>query len=102
MSVIIVMQNKKWVLFSLSLGYSLLSLSYGSEANSFPPQKKYRLSRKTFCGLSRSTISKLKELNSEVFLKDNLGKLFVFLKFEEDLERTEEEWGQLYVVMVIK
>ena len=55
--------------------------------------------KKTFCDLSGSTISKLKELHSEVFLKVNLGRLLVFLKFAEDLELTQEEWGQLYAVI---
>ena len=47
--------------------------------------------KKTFCVLPESIISKLKELHSEVFLKVNLGRLLVFLKFAEDLELTQEE-----------
>ena len=64
-----------------------------------PPSKEITSLMKTFCDLSGSTISKLKELHSEVFLKVNLGRLLVFLKFAEDLELTQEEWGQLYAVI---
>ena len=64
-----------------------------------PPSKKIMSLKKTFCVLPGSTISKLKELHSEVFLKVNLGRLLVFLKFAEDLELTQEEWGQLYAVI---
>ena len=46
-----------------------------------PPSKEITSLKKTFCDLSGSTISKLKELHSEVFLKVNLGRLLVFLKF---------------------
>ena len=63
-----------------------------------PPSKEMSL-KKIFCVLPGSTISKLKELHSEVFLKVNLGRLLVFLKFAEDLELTQEEWGQLYAVI---
>ena len=63
-----------------------------------PPSKEITSLKKTFCDLSGSTISKLKELHSEVFLKVTLGRLLVFLKFAEDLELTQEEWGQLYAV----
>ena len=31
--------------------------------------------------------------------KVNLGRLLVFVKFAEDLELTQEEWRQLYVVI---
>ena len=64
-----------------------------------PPSKEIMSLKKTFCVLPGSTISKLKELHSEVFLKVNLGRLLVFLKFAEDLELTQEEWGQLYAVI---
>ena len=64
-----------------------------------PPSKEITSVKKTFCDLPGSTISKLKELHSEVFLKVNLGRLLVFLKFAEDLELTQEEWGQLYAVI---
>ena len=64
-----------------------------------PPSKEITSLKKTFCDLPGSTISKLKELHSEVFLKVNLGRLLVFLKFAEDLELTQEEWGQLYAVI---
>ena len=65
-----------------------------------PPSKEIMFLKKTFCDLpAGSTISKLKELHSEVFLKVNLGRLLVFLKFAEDLELTQEEWGQLYAVI---
>ena len=70
-----------------------------------PPLKRNNVSqeitslKKTFCDLPGSKISKLKELHSEVFLKVNLGRLLVFLKFAEDLELTQEEWGQLYAVI---
>ena len=64
-----------------------------------PPSKEITSLKKTFCDLSGSTISKLKELHSEVFLKVTLGRLLVFLKFAEDLELTQEEWGQLYAVI---
>ena len=64
-----------------------------------PPSKEITSLKKTFCDLLGSTISKLKELYSEVFLKVNLGRLSVFLKFVEDLELTQEEWGQLYAVI---
>ena len=60
-----------------------------------PPSKEITSLKKTFCDLPGSTISKLKELHAEVFLKVNLGRLLVFLKFAEDLELTREEWGQL-------
>ena len=56
-----------------------------------PPSKEIMFLKKTFCDLPGSTISKLKELHSEVFLKVNLGRLLVFLKFAEDLELTQEE-----------
>ena len=52
-----------------------------------PPSKEITSLKKTFCDLSGSTISKLKELHSEV----TLGRLLVFLKFAEDLELTQEE-----------
>ena len=64
-----------------------------------PPSKEITSLKKTFCDLPGSTISKLKELHSEVFLKVNLGRLLVFLKFAKDLELTQEEWGQLYAVI---
>ena len=64
-----------------------------------PLSKEIKSLKKTFCHLPGSTISKLKELHSEVFLKVNLGRLLVFLKFAEDLELTQEEWGQLYAVI---
>ena len=64
-----------------------------------PPSKEITSLKKTFCDLPGSKISKLKELHSEVFLKVNLGRLLVFLKFAEDLELTQEEWGQLYAVI---
>ena len=63
------------------------------------PSREITSLKKTFCDLPGSTISKLKELHSEVFLKVNLGRLLVFLKFAEDLELTQEEWGQLYAVI---
>ena len=63
------------------------------------PSKEIMSLKKTFCVLPGSTISKLKELHSEVFLKVNLGRLLVFLKFAEDLELTQDEWGQLYAVI---
>ena len=46
-----------------------------------PLSKEIMSLKKTFYNLPGSTISKLKELHSEVFLKVNLGRLFVFLKF---------------------
>ena len=64
-----------------------------------PPSKEIMSLKKTFCVLPGSTISKLKERHSEVFLKVNLGRVLVFLKFAEDLELTQEEWGQLYAVI---
>ena len=64
-----------------------------------PPSKEITSLKKTFCDLPGLTISKLKELHSEVFLKVNLGRQLVFLKFAEDLELTQEEWGQLYAVI---
>ena len=64
-----------------------------------PPSKEIMSLKKTFCVLPGSTISKLKELHFEVFLKVNLGRVLVFLKFAEDLELTQEEWGQLYAVI---
>ena len=63
------------------------------------PSREITSLQKTFCDLPGSTVSKLKELHSEVFLKVNLGRLLVFLKFAEDLELTQEEWGQLYAVI---
>ena len=63
------------------------------------PSKEITSLKKTFCDLPGPTISKLKELHSKVFLKVNLGRLLVFLKFAEDLELTQEEWGQLYAVI---
>ena len=56
-----------------------------------PLSKEIMSLKKTFYNLPGSTISKLKELHSEVISKVNLGRLFVFLKFAEDLELTEEE-----------
>ena len=64
-----------------------------------PPTKEITSLKKTFGDLPGSTISKMKELHSEVFLKVNLGRLLVFLKFAEDLELNQEEWGQLYAVI---
>ena len=64
-----------------------------------PASKEITSLKKTFCDLPGSTISKLKELHSEVFLTVNLGRLLVFLKFAEELELTQEEWGQLYAVI---
>ena len=64
-----------------------------------PPWKEITFLKKTFHDLPGSTISKLKELHSEVFLKVNLDRLLVFLKFAEDLDLTQEEWGQLYAVI---
>ena len=65
-----------------------------------PPSKKISSLKKTFCNLPGSTISKLKELHSELFLKVNLGRLLVFLKFADwELELTQEEWGRLYAVI---
>ena len=64
-----------------------------------PPSREITSLKKTFCDLPGSAISKLKELHSEVFLKVNLDRLLVFLKFAEDLELTQEEWGQLYAVI---
>ena len=55
------------------------------------PSKEITSLKKTFCDLPGSTIVKLKELHSEVFLKFNLGRLLVFLQFAEDLELTQEE-----------
>ena len=55
-----------------------------------PPSKEITSLMKTSCTLPGSTISKLKELHCEVFLKVNLGRLLVFLKFAEDLELTDE------------
>ena len=63
-----------------------------------PPSKEIMSLKKAFCVLPGSTISKLKELHSEVFLKVNLGRHLVFLKLAEDLELTQEERGQLYAV----
>ena len=57
-----------------------------------PPSKEITSLKETFCDLSGSTISKLKERHSEVFLKvTDLDRLLVFLKFAEDLELTQEE-----------
>ena len=64
-----------------------------------PPSKEITSLKKTFCDLPGSTISKLKELHSEVFLTVNLGRLLVFLKFAEELELTQDEWGRLYAVI---
>ena len=64
-----------------------------------PPLKEITSLKKTFCDLPGSTISKLKELRSEVFLKVNVGRHLVFLKIAEDLELTQEEWGQLYALI---
>ena len=58
-----------------------------------PPSKEITSLMKTFCDLPGSTVSKLKELHCEVFLKVNLGRLLVFLKFAEDLKLTEEGTG---------
>ena len=55
-----------------------------------PPSKEITSLMKTSYTLPGSTISKLKELHCEVFLKVNLGRLLVFLKFAEDLELTDE------------
>ena len=79
---------------------SLLIFHYRMIARAtVPPSKEITSLKKTFCDLPGSTISKLKELHSEVFLKVNLGRLLVFLKFAEDLELTQEEWGQLCAVI---
>ena len=65
-----------------------------------PPSNEIMALKKTFCDLPGSTISKLKELNSNVFLKVNLGRLLVFLKFAEDLELTQKN-GDNYMLLFI-
>ena len=45
-----------------------------------PPSKEITSLKKKFCDLSVSTISKLKELHSEVFPKVNLGRLLGVLE----------------------
>ena len=62
-----------------------------------PPLNRNNFSEEKHFATSQGP--KLKELHSEVFLKVNLGRLLVFLKFTEDLELTQEEWGQLYAVI---
>ena len=64
-----------------------------------PPSKEITSLKKNILRPPRVNNFKLKELHSEVFLKVNLGRLLVFLKFAEDLELTQEEWGQLYAVI---
>ena len=64
---------------------------YRMIAKTTVPLSKEMSLKKTFYNLPGSTISKLKELHSDVFLKVNLGRLLVFLKFAEDLELTEED-----------
>ena len=64
-----------------------------------PPSKEITSLKKNILRPPRVNNFKLKELHSEVFLKVNLGRLLVFLKFAEDLELTQEEWGQLYAVV---
>ena len=64
-----------------------------------PPSKEITSLKKNILRPPRVNNFKLKELHSEIFLKVNLGRLLVFLKFAEDLELTQEEWGQLYAVI---
>ena len=64
-----------------------------------PPSKGITSLKKNILRPSRVNNFKLKELHSEIFLKVNLGRLLVFLKFAEDLELTQEERGQLYAVI---
>ena len=65
------------------------SLSYDSEGYSSPLVSQQNILRPL----------RVNKLHSEVFLKVNLGRLLVFLKFAEDLELTQEEWGPLYAVI---
>lgn len=54
----------------------------------------------TFCNLPGSTFDKLKRLHSEVFTKVHWGRLLVFLNFVEQLGLTDEEWEQLFDLLV--
>ena len=74
------------------------SLSYDREGHSSPFERN-NVSQENILRPPRVNNFKMKELHSEVFLKVNLGRLLVFLKFAEDLELTQEEWGQLYAVI---
>ena len=56
--------------------------------------------KETFCHLPGSTLSKLKNLHSEVFSQVNCGRLLVFVNFAEQLGLTEGEWEQLFEFLV--
>ena len=68
--------------------------------NLITPLSEIVLLKEVFCGLSGTTLSKLKNLHSEVFTEINWGRLMVFLNFAEQLELTEEEWEQLFNVLI--
>ena len=63
------------------------------------PLKRNDVSQENILRTPRVNNSKLKEFHSKVFLKVNLGRILMFLKFAEDLELTQEEWRQLYAVI---
>ena len=54
----------------------------------------------TFCELPGSMLDKLKRLHSEVFTEVHWGRLLVFLNFVEQLGLTDEEWEQLFDLLV--
>ena len=57
--------------------------------------------KRELCDLPGSAISKLKNLQSEVFSEVNWGRLIVFLlSLAEQLALTEEEWKQLFVFLI--
>ena len=51
--------------------------------------------KQKFEDLPGSSVEKLKDFHSEVFLKVSWGRLVVFLNFADQLGLTEEEWKLL-------
>ena len=64
------------------------------------PSNEITALREQFYELPGSMLDKLKRLHSEVFTEIHWGRLLVFLNFVEQLGLTEEEWEQLFDLLV--
>ena len=64
------------------------------------PSSEITVLREQFCELPGSMLDKLKRLHSEVFTEIHWGRLLVFLNFVEQLGLTDEEWEQLFDLLV--
>ena len=53
-----------------------------------------------FCDVQEPMLVKLKNLHSEVFTEVNWGRLLLFLNFVEQIGLTEEEWKEVYDILV--